>query len=94
MKNKTMITLAATLLTLATAASAASPEEHPAAAACKEDVAKLCPGIAPGEGRIAACMKEHKSQLSRACKRALVKQKRKGRGGDGGDAPAPSSSSQ
>ena len=35
---------------------------------CKVDMEKLCPGVQPGGGRIAACMKEHKAQLSDACK--------------------------
>ncbi|MGC4059723.1 MAG: cysteine rich repeat-containing protein [Aquabacterium sp.] len=40
-------------------------------AACKEDVAKLCEGIKPGGGRIAACLKAHKDQVSDGCKAAV-----------------------
>lgn len=35
---------------------------------CKEDVAKFCSDVDPGEGRIALCLKEHQDQLSEACK--------------------------
>ena len=37
------------------------------AAACEEDTAKFCPGVKPGGGRIAACLKEHTAKLSSAC---------------------------
>jgi hypothetical protein len=41
--------------------------------ACKADVQKLCPGIKPGEGRIAACIKEHRAEVSLPCKAHLKK---------------------
>ena len=34
---------------------------------CAGDVKKLCAGIAPGEGRIKACIKSHLSELSPTC---------------------------
>jgi len=40
--------------------------------ACAEDIKTLCSGVQPGGGRIKACMKEHKDQLSDACKQALI----------------------
>jgi hypothetical protein len=36
--------------------------------ACQADVAKLCPDVKPGGGRIAACLREHASELSDSCK--------------------------
>lgn len=42
----------------------AQAAQHP----CMDDAKKLCAGVQPGEGRIAACLKEHKDQLSPACK--------------------------
>ncbi len=42
----------------------AQAAQHP----CMDDAKKLCPGVEPGEGRIAACLKEHKDQLSPGCK--------------------------
>jgi hypothetical protein len=34
---------------------------------CAGDIKKLCAGIAPGEGRIKACIKSHLSELSPTC---------------------------
>jgi hypothetical protein len=34
---------------------------------CMADAKKLCPGVAPGEGRVAACLKQHEGQLSPEC---------------------------
>ncbi len=35
--------------------------------ACKGDVAKLCPDVQPGEGRMLECLKTHKAELSPQC---------------------------
>jgi hypothetical protein len=42
---------------------------------CKSDVARLCPGVEPGGGRIVACLKEHKMEMSVGCAKALKKMK-------------------
>jgi hypothetical protein len=42
-----------------------------ALAACQPDVKKFCPDAKPGEGRIAACLKEHAAELSSDCKATL-----------------------
>jgi hypothetical protein len=39
-------------------------------AACAEDAQRLCAGVQPGGGRIVACLKEHKDELSDQCKKA------------------------
>ena len=39
-------------------------------AACTADAQKLCAGVQPGGGRIVACLKEHKDELSDQCKQA------------------------
>jgi len=62
-----------------TAAHAADAPSGPAVEACKGDVEKLCPGVQPGEGRIAACLKEKRRQLSDGCK-AAIKEQRKHKG--------------
>ncbi|HNT97992.1 MAG TPA: cysteine rich repeat-containing protein [Elusimicrobiales bacterium] len=57
---------------------------------CAEDVQKLCKDVKPGEGRIAACLKEHEKELSKACseRRAVMKERGARRGGKGGMAGA------
>jgi hypothetical protein len=42
-------------------------------AACQTDVQKLCAGVQPGGGRILACLKEHKDEVSEGCKQAVLK---------------------
>jgi hypothetical protein len=44
-----------------------------ARAACDTDIQKLCPGVQPGGGRIFACLKQHKDQVSDVCKQAVIK---------------------
>lgn len=44
-----------------------------AAHPCVDDAKKLCPGVEPGQGRIAACLKEHKDQLSQGCKANIAR---------------------
>ena len=41
------------------------------AKACKQDIKTLCDGVKPGEGRIAACLKEHADKVSDGCKAAV-----------------------
>lgn len=50
---------------------------------CAEDAAKFCKDVKPGEGRVAACLKEHEKELSPACKdrRAMAAERKSGRGG-------------
>jgi len=57
-------------------ASAPGPSEQAMAearAACGTDIQKLCAGVQPGGGRILACLKQHKDQVSDGCKQAVVK---------------------
>jgi len=74
------LALAATaLLPLARAADApAAAASGALVEACKQDVQTLCPGVQPGEGRIAACLKGKRSKLSDGCK-AAIKAQRKGK---------------
>jgi hypothetical protein len=41
--------------------------------ACETDIQTLCTGVQPGGGRILACLKQHKDQVSDGCKQAVVK---------------------
>lgn len=43
--------------------------------ACRQDVQTLCTGTQPGEGRIAACLREKRKELSDGCKTALKAQR-------------------
>ena len=40
--------------------------------ACMNDIKSLCGSIQPGGGRVRECMREHRAQLSMACKAALA----------------------
>ncbi len=48
---------------------------------CAEDAAKFCKDVKPGEGRVAACLKEHEKELSQACvdRKAKSAEKREAR---------------
>lgn len=56
------------------------------AAACREDVEKLCGDVEPGEGRVRTCIREHRDELSEGCRQALERGKRKKRGPEAGAA--------
>ena len=34
---------------------------------CKADAARLCPGVAPGGGKIIECLKQHENEVSIGC---------------------------
>jgi hypothetical protein len=53
--------------------------------ACAQDAKTLCAGEQPGGGRVIACLKEHKDQLSAGCRQAA------GLPASPGSEPAPSS---
>ncbi|MCK1360641.1 cysteine rich repeat-containing protein [Bradyrhizobium sp. 199] len=55
-------------------ASAQSPDPR---GACKADYDKFCAGIAPGGGKIIACLNDKRDQLSATCKTALDSRKKK-----------------
>jgi hypothetical protein len=42
---------------------------------CKADADRLCPGVEPGGGKIVACLKEHKEEVSIGCAKAIKKMK-------------------
>jgi len=42
---------------------------------CRDDAQKLCSEVKPGGGRIARCLRSHKSELSQACTAAVEQAK-------------------
>lgn len=55
------------LLVLAAAASVSAGDVNP----CREDVARLCAGVTPGEGRLRDCIRTHAKELSPGCSARL-----------------------
>jgi len=39
---------------------------------CVADAEKLCPGVKPGQGRVAQCLKSHQTEMSDACKQHIA----------------------
>jgi hypothetical protein len=73
MVKRIFAVVAALLLFAATDASAQQmrPGARAVLQACKPDIARFCSQVAPGQGRIKACMKEHIHELSEPCKEGL-----------------------
>lgn len=67
------LTIAVTLSIWALALSAPSALAQQAEAMkyCKADVARLCPGVQMGGGRIIKCLKAHKEEVSIGCGKAI-----------------------
>ncbi len=61
-----ILALAVTLATFVFAAPSqtVTAQQNP----CKADLERLCGDVQPGQGRIQACLKEHKDELSAECK--------------------------
>jgi hypothetical protein len=49
------------------------------AEACRADAATHCPGMVPGDGNFAGCMKEHHDKLSEGCRTAIQNARHHGR---------------
>lgn len=39
--------------------------------ACDDDIQKFCKDVKPGEGGIGRCLREHKKELSKECRKEL-----------------------
>ncbi|MDD2805124.1 MAG: cysteine rich repeat-containing protein [Elusimicrobiales bacterium] len=80
MKNYILVALTLGGLGLALSLPAAAEKGK---GPCAADAAKFCKDVKPGEGRVAACLKEHEKELSQACtdRRALAAEKKGKRGG-------------
>jgi Cysteine rich repeat len=62
---------------IVSAESGALAQQAAAMKYCKADVARLCPGVQMGGGRIIACLKEHKEEVSIGCGKAIQAMKAK-----------------
>lgn len=49
----------------------AAAAERSAMQACRADAQKLCAGVAPGGGRVVACLRTNEAQVSAECKAQL-----------------------
>ena len=72
-----VIASALTLAAFVSAESSARAQQAEAMKYCKADVARLCPGVQMGGGRIIGCLKEHKMEISVGCGKALQAMKAK-----------------
>jgi hypothetical protein len=62
---------AAALIVASVSTARATPAQMMVLNACKPDIRAFCSQVAPGGGRIKACMKAHLPELSEPCKEAL-----------------------
>ena len=67
------LTIAAALGAALLFADSASAAPSALAKACAKDVKSVCGSVKPGGGKLAACMKEHFSDLSTDCQIAYIK---------------------
>ncbi|AMA57782.1 MULTISPECIES: cysteine rich repeat-containing protein [unclassified Bradyrhizobium] len=70
------LSFVAIALALAFSGGASAQSSDPRGA-CKTDYDKFCAGIAPGGGRVVACLDGKRDQLSATCKAALDNRKKK-----------------
>ena len=66
----------AAIVVVAAFSGAASAQSADPRGACKADYDKFCAGIAPGGGKIIACLNAKRDQLSASCKTALDSRKK------------------
>ncbi|MHC4055264.1 cysteine rich repeat-containing protein [Bradyrhizobium sp. 25ACV] len=70
------LNFAAIIVALAFSGAASAQSSDPRGA-CKADYDKFCAGIAPGGGRVVACLTDKRDRLSATCKAALDNRKKK-----------------
>jgi hypothetical protein len=75
-RSATATLLVLTVLVASAAARAQSaPPSEGLGKPCQQDVARLCPGVKPGGGRIAACLQGKADEISEACKARIEQAK-------------------
>ena len=65
--RRSRFTMAAATLLVLTSAAAAETQRERQERACQADAMKFCKDFVPNEEKIAACMGEHRSELSVNC---------------------------
>jgi hypothetical protein len=70
------IAVACSLALFSLAASAPAAQAQ-ALTHCKADAKRLCPGVQPGGGRLAECLKAHGDEVSIGCGKELKAMKSK-----------------
>lgn len=71
MRNFVKTGIAAAIL-IATGVITGAHAQGPVAAACQDDIAKLCAGMTHGGGKVRACLEANKDKASAACQQALA----------------------
>src|ERR1043165_6008589 len=66
-RRTTMVKNIVIIVAALTLASGASAQDRPARGACAADIKTHCAGVERGQGRLAACVKEHLKDLSQPC---------------------------
>ena len=66
---------AASAFLIASLSNAAMAQMQEVMRYCKPDIERLCPGVQPGSGRIAQCLKAHKMDVTVGCAKTLQKVK-------------------
>jgi hypothetical protein len=72
---KNTLAVSAALWLLASPTAAQSPLAKAVMQGCKPDIKQFCSDVAPGGGRVKACMKAHLAELSEPCKEAIFEGK-------------------
>ena len=67
----------ASLLSLAVISPGSTQAAKAPLALCKADAERICAGVAPGNGKIIACLKQHRDEVSVGCAKALKELKTK-----------------
>jgi len=75
MKRLLVVVLVCFVMLVFVSGAFAQEAKPKAAKPCAGDVAKFCGDVKPGEGRIAKCLKENKTQLSPECTAHIAKVK-------------------
>jgi len=75
--RQVVIVSSLSLAALAFAGPGALAQQAEAMKYCKADVARLCPGVQMGGGRIIGCLKAHKMEVSVGCAKAIQAMKGK-----------------